>query len=55
VEQEQIAHDKQGADWNQEVFPPIRALRGLLGRRGKPITACPLASRPVQVEAWEEA
>jgi hypothetical protein len=30
VEMEQAAHDAQGADWNQEVFPPIRALRQLL-------------------------
>ncbi|HET9585711.1 MAG TPA: hypothetical protein VFP38_16885, partial [Bradyrhizobium sp.] len=24
---EQAAYDAQGADWNQEVFPPIRALQ----------------------------
>ncbi len=30
VEQEQAAHDAQGADWNQEVFPVIRDLRALL-------------------------
>jgi phenylpropionate dioxygenase-like ring-hydroxylating dioxygenase large terminal subunit len=30
VEQEQAAHDKQHGDWNQEVFPPILALRALL-------------------------
>ena len=30
VEQEQAAHDAQGADWNQEVFPVIRDLRDLL-------------------------
>jgi len=23
VEMEQAAYDEQGADWNQEVFPPI--------------------------------
>jgi phenylpropionate dioxygenase-like ring-hydroxylating dioxygenase large terminal subunit len=40
VEQEQKAHDAQGADWNQEVFPPIRALRGLLARQGRPIGTC---------------
>ncbi len=34
VELEQQAHDAQGADWNQEVFPPIRELRGLLTRCG---------------------
>jgi renierapurpurin 18,18'-hydroxylase len=36
VEMEQAAHDAQGADWNQEVFPPIRALRKLLRECGKP-------------------
>ncbi len=30
VEQEQAAHDAQRGDWNQEVFPPILALRALL-------------------------
>lgn len=30
VEQEQAAHDSQGADWNNEVFPPIIALKRLL-------------------------
>ena len=34
VEEEQKAHDAQGADWNQEVFPAIRELRALLGRCG---------------------
>jgi phenylpropionate dioxygenase-like ring-hydroxylating dioxygenase large terminal subunit len=34
VEKEQLAHDEQGADWNQEVFPAIRELRGLLTRCG---------------------
>ena len=34
VEQEQAAHDAQGADWNNEVFPAIRDLRGLLARCG---------------------
>jgi renierapurpurin 18,18'-hydroxylase len=32
---EQAAHDAQGADWNREVFPPIRALRKLLRECGK--------------------
>ncbi|HEY3732041.1 MAG TPA: aromatic ring-hydroxylating dioxygenase subunit alpha [Steroidobacteraceae bacterium] len=35
VEYEQRAHDAQGADWNNEVFPAIRDLRGVLGRCGK--------------------
>ncbi len=34
VELEQAAHDAQGADWNQEVFPVIRNLRALLRQRG---------------------
>jgi hypothetical protein len=34
VETEQAAHDAQGADWNQEVFPAIRSLRSLLRRCG---------------------
>jgi hypothetical protein len=36
VELEQAAYDEQGADWNQEVFPPIRALRRLLRECGEP-------------------
>ena len=37
VEHEQNAHDAQGADWNNEVFPPIRDLRAVLARCGRPI------------------
>jgi phenylpropionate dioxygenase-like ring-hydroxylating dioxygenase large terminal subunit len=37
VEMEQAAHDSQGSDWNQEVFPPIQDLRALLGANGQPI------------------
>jgi phenylpropionate dioxygenase-like ring-hydroxylating dioxygenase large terminal subunit len=37
VEMEQAAHDRQGADWNQEVFPVIRELRALLADCGAPI------------------
>lgn len=36
VEAEQAAHDAQGANWNQEVFPVIRELTGLLASRGLP-------------------
>jgi phenylpropionate dioxygenase-like ring-hydroxylating dioxygenase large terminal subunit len=36
VEMEQAAHDVQGADRNQEVLPPIRALRKLLRECGEP-------------------
>lgn len=35
VEMEQAAHDSQGADWNQEVFPPIQQLRRLLSECGQ--------------------
>ena len=37
VEEEQKAFDRQGADWNQEIFPIIQALRRLLVRRGMPM------------------
>ncbi len=36
VEYEQRAYDAQGADWNNEVFPPLRDLRGVLARCGGP-------------------
>ncbi len=36
VEAEQAAHDAQGGDRNQEVFPVIRELTGLLSRCGLP-------------------
>jgi len=36
VELEQKAHDRQGADWNQEIFPVILDLRELLVRGGVP-------------------
>ena len=44
VEAEQAAHDAQGANWNQEVFPVIRELTGLLGRCGLPPEDVPLLS-----------
>jgi phenylpropionate dioxygenase-like ring-hydroxylating dioxygenase large terminal subunit len=34
VEMEQAAHDQQGMDCNQEIFPVIRSLRSLLRRCG---------------------
>jgi len=37
VECEQKAHDAQGADWNNEVFPALRDLRSVLARCGSPI------------------
>ena len=39
VELEQAAHDAQGYDRNQEVFPVIRSLRANLRRCGAPIDA----------------
>jgi hypothetical protein len=36
VEAEQAAHDKQGEDWNHEVFPVINDLRNLLRESGAP-------------------
>jgi renierapurpurin 18,18'-hydroxylase len=35
VEYEQRAYDVQGADWNNEVFPALRDLRGVLARSGR--------------------
>jgi len=37
VEYEQRAYDAQGADWNNEVFPALRDLRGVLARCGRPM------------------
>ncbi len=37
VEYEQRAHDQQGADWNNEIFPALRDLRGVLARCGVPL------------------
>jgi len=45
VELEQKAHDAQGRDCNNEVFPPIRDLRALLARCG-----VPMATRSVNPE-----
>lgn len=39
VEREQAAHDAQGADWNNEIFPAICDLRDLLVRCGVPMPA----------------
>ena len=36
VEREQEAHDRQGADWNHEVFPVINDLRDVLRNCGGP-------------------
>jgi phenylpropionate dioxygenase-like ring-hydroxylating dioxygenase large terminal subunit len=37
VEHEQRAHDAQGADWNNEIFPALRDLRAVLARCGRPM------------------
>lgn len=37
VEEEQKAHDLQGADWNNEVFLPVRDVREVLMRCGVPL------------------
>jgi hypothetical protein len=37
VEYEQRAYDVQGGDWNNEVFPALRDLRGVLARCGRPM------------------
>jgi phenylpropionate dioxygenase-like ring-hydroxylating dioxygenase large terminal subunit len=38
VEYEQRAYEAQGGDWNNELFPPLRDLRGVLARCGQPMT-----------------
>jgi phenylpropionate dioxygenase-like ring-hydroxylating dioxygenase large terminal subunit len=47
VELEQQAHDAQGEDRNQEVFPPIQELRALLRSQGAGI--CPVVSQKISV------
>jgi hypothetical protein len=37
VEAEQRAHDLQGADENQEIFPAIQKLKLMLARQGVPL------------------
>jgi hypothetical protein len=44
VEKEQAAHDAQGADWNNEIFPAICDLRELLARCGVPSESQSLAA-----------
>jgi renierapurpurin 18,18'-hydroxylase len=43
VEEEQKAFDRQGADWNHEIFPVIRGLRNLLMEQGIPLRTQGLA------------
>jgi renierapurpurin 18,18'-hydroxylase len=42
VEAEQHAWDEQGEDWNQEVFPLILDVRGVLRANGIPIRPGPV-------------
>jgi phenylpropionate dioxygenase-like ring-hydroxylating dioxygenase large terminal subunit len=41
VEFEQAAYDAQGSDWNNEMFPALRDLRGVLARCGAPAEGGP--------------
>ena len=45
VEEEQKAFDRQGADWNQEIFPVIRGLRTVLIDQGLPLSESPSPPR----------
>ena len=47
VEYEQRAYDAQGGDWNNEVFPPIRDLRAVLARCGRPMSVAAEAALAV--------
>ena len=53
MELEQAAHDAQGTDWNNEVFPAIRDLRGLLARNGVPNRLTPASLDAVEAIAAE--
>ena len=53
MELEQAAHDAQGADWNNEVFPAIRDLRALLARNGAPSRLAPATLDAVEAIAAE--
>lgn len=44
VQYEQAAHDAQGADWNNEIFPAIKDLRTVLARNGVPMDGVPAPS-----------
>ena len=41
VEFEQRAYEAQGGDWNNEVFPALRDLRGVLARCGAEAPSTP--------------
>ncbi len=55
VEAEQEAHDRQGADWNHEVFPVINELRDLLRECGAPWLTTDAAAKPAKssMETWQ--
>ena len=48
--QVKAAHDAQGDDWNNEVFPPIRDLREVLARCGVPNGARPDPEKRIAAE-----
>ena len=50
VEFEQAAYDAQGTDWNNEVFPAIRDLRGVLANCGLPMDPSPGARHTFAAE-----
>ena len=50
VEMEQAAHDAQGDEWNNEVFPPIRELREVLARNGVPNGTHPQGEKRIAAE-----
>lgn len=50
VEAEQRAFDRQGADWNQEIFPAILAIREVLIKQGVPLTSSDLCASDISLE-----
>jgi renierapurpurin 18,18'-hydroxylase len=53
VEREQEAHDKQGADWNHEVFPVINELRDLLRTCGAAESTPRGVSLEAKADSWQ--
>jgi renierapurpurin 18,18'-hydroxylase len=49
VEAEQRAWDEQGQDLNNEVFPLILDVRGVLRSNGVPINSSPVSRRPARI------
>lgn len=50
VEAEQRAFDQQGADWNQEIYPAILALREVLIKQGVPLANSDLCASDISLE-----